>query len=127
LKVEKIVSESAPNPIGPYSQAIRAGGFLFTSGQLPLNPADGKPVAGDVRLQARRVLENLAAVLKAADLDFSSVVRTVIYTTDLSLFKEINAEYGEHFSKEPYPARSTVQVAALPLGCAVMMDMTAKT
>ena len=117
----------APKAIGPYSQAIKAGGMLFCSGQIPLDPKTGEMVgAGDVRAQARQVMENLRAVLTAGGASFASVVKTTIYLADLGDFAIVNEVYGRHFPKDP-PARATVQVAALPLGAAVEIDAIAIT
>ncbi len=116
-----IHSDNAPKAIGPYSQGVRAGNTVYLSGQTPLDPATGKLVEGDVATQARRVFANLAAVCKAAGGSFDQVVRVGIYLTDLGNFATVNAVMAEHFS-EPYPARSTIGVAALPLGAAVEID-----
>ncbi len=122
---EVIQSEGAPKAIGPYSQAVRAGeGFVFLSGQIPLDPATGELVGGDVRAQAERVLENLGAVLRAGGLGFEHVVRTTIYLTDLADFAAVNEVYGRRFPAAP-PARATVQVAALPRGARVEIDAIA--
>lgn len=118
-------SDAAPAPVGPYSQALRHGGFVFVSGQIPLDPATGQLVEGDIEAQTRRVLENLGAVLAAAGSSPERVLRTTIYTTDISLFARINAVYGEFFCHEPAPARATVGVAALPLGAHVEVDAIA--
>jgi 2-iminobutanoate/2-iminopropanoate deaminase len=115
---------SAPEAIGPYSQAVRAGRWVFLSGQIPLDPATGQLVAGDVSVQAERVLQNLSAVLAAANCDESDVVRTTIYLVDLAHFAAVNDSYSRHF-KAPYPARSTIQVAALPRGAQVEIDAIA--
>ena len=119
-----IATLGAPAAIGPYSQAVRAGDFIFLSGQIPLDPHTGELVSGDVTIQARRVMENLAAVLRAADAKFSDVVRATIYMTNLDDFAKVNEVYGSYFGNEP-PARATVQVAALPRGAEVEIDMIA--
>jgi reactive intermediate/imine deaminase len=116
-----IKSASAPNAIGPYSQAVRAGNTVYLSGQTPLDPATGELVGGDVTVQARRVFENLAAVCQAAGGSFADVVRVGIYLTDLGDFADVNAVMKEYFH-EPYPARSTIGVAALPRGARVEID-----
>jgi reactive intermediate/imine deaminase len=123
--VKEIRSASAPAPVGPYSQAVEHGGWIFASGQIPLDPASGRLVEGDVEAQAQRVLANLRAVLEAAGAELHDVVRATIYLTDLRDFPRVNAVYAEHFPREPRPARVTVQVAALPLGARVEIDAIA--
>ncbi len=117
-------SPDAPQPIGPYAQATAAGGFIFTSGQLGVDPQTGALTSGGVEAQAARALENLRQVLAAGGADFSDVVATVIYLTDLSHFKTINELY-ERAMDGAKPARTTVQVAALPLGAGVEIALTA--
>jgi 2-iminobutanoate/2-iminopropanoate deaminase len=119
-----VSSADAPKAIGPYSQAIRAGHLLFASGQIPLDPATGTIVAGDVGVQTRRVMDNLAAVVTAAGLSLTDVVRTTIYLIDLNDFARVNEVYGSYFG-EPYPARATVQVARLPRDARVEIDAVA--
>ena len=121
-----IRSARAPQPIGPYSQAILAGDVLYLSGQIPLDPATGQLVEGDVRAQAERVFANLRAVLEAAGTDFSlaNIVRTTVYVVDLADFPVVNQAYQETFA-EPFPARSTVQVSALPAGARMEIDAIA--
>jgi reactive intermediate/imine deaminase len=119
-----IHSNNAPKAIGPYSQAVLAGNTLYLSGQTPLDPATGKLVEGDISAQARQVFENLGAVLAAAEAGFSQVVRVGIYLTDLGNFAAVNEVMKQYFA-EPYPARSTIGVAALPLGAAVEIDLVA--
>ena len=119
-----ISSSDAPKAIGPYSQAVRAGQLLFVSGQVPLDPATGEMVAGDIAAQTRRVFENLGAVLKAGGRSFNDVVRTTIFLADMNDFAEVNKVYGTYFS-EPYPARATVQVARLPKDARVEIDVIA--
>lgn len=121
-----IHSDSAPKAIGPYSQAARAGDTLYLSGQIPLDPATGQVVAGDIAAQATRVFENLKAVLAAAGATFEDVVRVGIYMTDLGNFSAVNEVMQKYF-REPYPARSTIGVAALPRGVAVEVDVIAVT
>ena len=121
---QPISTTAAPAAIGPYSQAIVAGKLVFTSGQIPLDPATQQLVTGDVRAQAERVMENLAAVLAAAGSSFAEVVKTTIYLADLGDFAVVNEVYGKRFSGAP-PARSTVQVAALPKGARVEIDVIA--
>lgn len=121
-----IHSTDAPEPVGPYSQAVRSGDLLFLSGQIPLDPKSGELVTGEIEDQAHQVLRNLTAVLEAAGSSLARVVKTTVYLTDLSLFPRVNAVYAEYFSSEPAPARATVQVAALPLGCEVEIDAIAR-
>jgi 2-iminobutanoate/2-iminopropanoate deaminase len=125
--MHKLVSSpGAPKAIGPYSQAIEARGArtLWLSGQIPLDPATGELVPGDVAVQTERVMENLGAVLAAAGAGFHDVVRCTIYLADLADFAKVNEVYGRHFPKDP-PARATVQVAALPRGARVEIDAVA--
>jgi 2-iminobutanoate/2-iminopropanoate deaminase len=121
-----VTSPGAPKAIGPYSQAIEASGgrTLWLSGQIPLDPATGELVPGDVAAQAERVMENLAAVLAAAGAGFQHVVRCTIYLADLADFARVNEVYARRFPKDP-PARATVQVAALPRGARVEIDAVA--
>jgi 2-iminobutanoate/2-iminopropanoate deaminase len=121
---QAIWSPGAPAAIGPYSPALRAGQFLFVSGQVPLNPQTGHLVAGGIGAETRQVLENIGALLRAGGLDFSAVVRTTVYLTDLEDFGAMNAVYGGYFS-EPFPARATVQVARLPKDARVEIDVIA--
>jgi 2-iminobutanoate/2-iminopropanoate deaminase len=124
LDATAIATRHAPAPVGPYSQAIRVDGFVFVSGQVGLDPATGKLVEGGVAEQARRVLDNLSHILAAADLTLEAVVRTTIYLVDIDDFATVNAIYGERMGTPP-PARSTVAVAALPLGARVEIDVIA--
>jgi 2-iminobutanoate/2-iminopropanoate deaminase len=119
--MEKIETDRAPAAIGPYSQAVRAGDWLFFSGQIPLDPHSGELVDGGVEEQTRQVMVNIGAVLAAAGLDFSSVAKTTIYLTDLQSFAVVNAVYGRYFQGTA-PARATVQVAALPKGAQVEIE-----
>jgi 2-iminobutanoate/2-iminopropanoate deaminase len=121
---EVIQTDGAPKAIGPYSQAIRADGLVFLSGQIPLDPKTMQLVEGDVVAQAERVMENLSAVLTAAGLGFGQVVKATVYLTDLADFAAVNEIYGRRFGEAP-PARSTVQVAALPRGARVEIDLIA--
>lgn len=114
----------APQAIGPYSQAIKANGFLFISGQIPLNPETGQMDAVDVVTQTKQVLENIGAILNAEGLSFESVVKTTIFLTDLVDFTRVNEVYGSYFTSDP-PARSTVQAAALPRGAKVEIEAIA--
>jgi 2-iminobutanoate/2-iminopropanoate deaminase len=116
----------APAAIGPYSQAVRAGNFVFLSGQIPLDPQSGEMVGGDdVEAQTRQVMANLKAVLEAAGASFASVVKTTIFLTDLGDFARVNQVYGSYFEGVEPPARATVQVAALPRGARVEIEATA--
>ena len=118
-------SADAPAPVGPYSQAVVAGGFVFASGQIPLDPRTGKLVSGEIEQQTERVLENLRAVLEAAGSSLERVVKASVYLVDLALFPRVNAVYARAFASDPKPARSTVQVAALPLGAEIEIDVVA--
>jgi 2-iminobutanoate/2-iminopropanoate deaminase len=119
-----VSSPDAPKAIGPYSQAVRAGQLLFVSGQVPLDPATGQIVDGDIAAQTRRVFANLAAVLVAGGRSFADVVRTTVFLADMNDFAAVNEVYGRYFS-EPYPARATVQVARLPKDARVEIDLIA--
>jgi 2-iminobutanoate/2-iminopropanoate deaminase len=121
---EAISSPTAAPAIGPYSPAVRAGSLLFLSGQIPLDPATGQLVEGDIRAQTTRVLQNLGELLKAGGADFSSVVRTTIFLADLADFAVVNEIYATYFTP-PYPARATVQVARLPRDVRVEIDAIA--
>ena len=118
---QAVTTPGAPAAIGPYSQAIRAGGFLFVSGQIPLDPRTGQLVAGGIAEQTRRAMDNLGAVLEAAHTSFESVVKTTLYLMDLAEFAEANRVYATYFPEAP-PARATVQVAARPRGARVEID-----
>ena len=120
-----VATEQAPKAIGPYSQAIVSGDLIFTSGQIPLDPATQALVTGDIRAQTERVMENLGAVLQAAGAGFENVVKATIFLADLADFATVNEIYGKRFTKSP-PARSTVQVAALPKGARVEIDLIAR-
>jgi 2-iminobutanoate/2-iminopropanoate deaminase len=121
---QAVSSPDAPKAIGPYSQAVRAGQLLFVSGQVPLDPATGQIVSGDIAAQTRRVFDNLGAVLKAGGRSFADVVRTTVFLADMNDFATVNEVYGTYFS-EPYPARATVQVARLPKDARVEIDLIA--
>src|SRR2546430_2255706 len=123
--MKKIISTpEAPAAVGPYSQAIRIGNFVFCSGQIPLDPETGEIVPGDVNAQTRRVMENIAAVLRAEGLNFGNIIKTTIFLANLSDFQAVNELYGSYFKLDP-PARSTVQVAALPKGANVEIEVIA--
>ncbi|MHB1399899.1 MAG: RidA family protein [Trichloromonadaceae bacterium] len=121
MALQTIHTPAAPAAIGPYSQAVVAGNLLFISGQIPLDPTTGQVVGGGIAEQTRQVMNNLAAVLQAAGVDFSRLAKTTIYLTDLSDFAVVNGIYGEYFTGT-FPARATVQVAALPKGVAVEIE-----
>ena len=118
---QSIHSDQAPAAIGPYSQATRAGNTVFCSGQIPLDPVTGELVEGDISAQARRAFDNLKAVCEAAGGSFDDIVRVGLYLTNLGQFAQVNAVMAEYFSA-PYPARSTIEVAALPKGAAFEVD-----
>ncbi len=120
-----ITSPGAPKPIGPYSQAVAAGGFLFVSGQIPLDPETNELVHGDIEVQTERVLRNIEAVLRQAGLGLGSVVKTSIYLADLGEFSRVNDVYARFFGDEP-PARSTFEVSRLPKGVGVEIDAIAE-
>ncbi len=123
--MKKIVSTTeAPAAVGPYSQAVRVGPMLFTAGQIPLDPKSGQIVSQDVGEQTRRVLDNLTAVLKAENMDFSNIVKTTVFMTNLGDFQTMNEVYASYFTDQP-PARSTVQVSALPKGAQVEIEVIA--
>lgn len=119
-----IQTESAPQAIGPYSQAVEFSGIIYTSGQIPIDIKTGKIVTGDFSARVHQVMRNLSEVLKAAGTDFSKVLKATIYVTDLEKFGELNAIYSEYVG-ESKPARATIQVAALPLGSDVEIEMVA--
>lgn len=119
-----VKSDKAPAPVGPYSQAVVSGGFVFCSGQIPLDPAAGPLVTGDIGSETARVMENLKAVLEEAGSSMDDVVKTTIFLTDMGDFSRVNAVYGSFFREMP-PARSTVQVAALPKGARVEIECVA--
>jgi 2-iminobutanoate/2-iminopropanoate deaminase len=119
-----IATTEAPAAIGPYSQAIRIGNFVFCSGQIPLDPKSGQIVQGAIEVQTRRVMENITAVLRAEGLGFKNIVKTTIFLTNLNDFQTVNELYGSYFKSDP-PARSTVQVSALPKGANVEIEVIA--
>jgi len=119
-----VSTDDAPKAIGPYSQAVIHHGILYASGQIPLDPATGELVQGDFAAQARRVFENLAAVLRAGGTSFQRVLKATVYVTDLKNFQTLNTIYAEYFGDHK-PARSTVQAAALPKGATVEIDVIA--
>jgi 2-iminobutanoate/2-iminopropanoate deaminase len=123
--MDYISTDNAPKAIGPYSQAVRSGNTLYASGQIPIDPATAKLVEGDFEAMARRVFENLKAVLSAGGATFSDVVRATVYLRDLSDFQKLNAIYAEYFGDHK-PARSTVGVAQLPMNAPVEIDVIAQ-
>ncbi|MGI6605253.1 MAG: RidA family protein [Firmicutes bacterium] len=119
-----ISTDKAPEAIGPYSQAIQIGNLLFTAGQIPVCPETGELVKGDIKAQTRQALKNVAAILEAAGTSMQNVLKTTVFLTDMADFAAMNEVYAEFFS-EPYPARSAIQVAALPKGVAVEIETIA--
>ncbi len=124
MRIEAISTKEAPAAIGPYSQAVRAGGFLFLSGVIPIESSSGELVTAGIEAETATVLANISAVLAGAGLTASDVVKTTVYLSDISLFESMNKVYGEFFTR-PYPARSTVEAAALPKGVAIEIDLIA--
>jgi 2-iminobutanoate/2-iminopropanoate deaminase len=124
LPKKHVATEDAPKPIGPYSQGVIAGGLLFLSGQIPLDPKTNELVQGDIELQTEQVLKNLIAVLKAAKMGPENVVRATVYLADFTDFPKMNAVYGRYFPKEP-PARTTIQAAGLPKNARIEIDFIA--
>ena len=121
----KVIStEKAPAAIGPYSQAIQVGSFVYTSGQIPIDPATGVVVEGGIKEQARQSLANVKAILAEAGLSMSSVVKTTVFLADMNDFADMNTVYAEFFT-EPYPARSAVAVKTLPKGASVEIEVVA--
>jgi 2-iminobutanoate/2-iminopropanoate deaminase len=120
-----IATQDAPAAIGPYSQAVQSGGFLFLSGQIPLDPATGELVTGSIEEETHRVMKNLHGVLSAAGVGFEHVLKTTIYLTDLADFTKVGGVYATYFQNQP-PARATVQVSALPKGARVEIDAIAE-
>lgn len=121
--MEKIYTNQAPNPVGPYSQAIKAGGFLYCSGQIAINPENNQFIDGDIAMQTNQVMKNIEAVLKQADCDFDDVVKTTCFLDDMSNFSAFNEIYAKYFISEP--ARSCVE-ARLPKGAKVEVEVIAK-
>lgn len=121
---EKLYTKNAPEAIGPYSQAVKCGGLLFTSGQIAIDPATGNMVEGGVEEQTKRICENLKAVLAEAGLTFDSVIKTTCFLADMNDFAAFNAVYGEYFTSKP--ARSCVAAAALPKGAAAEIELIAE-
>ena len=125
MKREAVRTDRAPKAIGPYEQALRVDGWVFTSGQIPLDPKTGTMVEGGIGAQTRQVLDNLRAVLEAAGTSMSRVVKTTVYMTNLADFQKMNEVYAEYFPQDK-PARSTVGVAALPRGAMIEIDVVAQ-
>lgn len=122
---KKIIgTDAAPAPIGPYNQAVQFGNMLFISGQIALDAATGELVQGDIKAETKKVMENLQAILKAAGMDFSNVLKSTIFLMDMGQFAQVNEVYGGYFAEEA-PARETVQVAGLPKGVKVEISMIA--
>jgi len=124
LKREIVSTADAPAAIGPYSQAVRVGDLIYTAGQVPLVPGTGKLVEGDIKVQTRQVIQNLSHVLSAAGSSLAQVVKTTIFLADMADFAAVNEVYGSFFKSDP-PARSTVQVSALPLGARIEVEVVA--
>lgn len=120
-----IFTEKAPAPIGPYSQAVLSGNTLYTSGQVAINPANGELVLENIEIETEQVMQNLKAVLEAADMTFENVVKTTIFIMNMGDFARINAVYAKYFSEETAPARETVQVATLPKNVNIEISMIA--
>jgi len=119
-----IKTDLAPAPIGPYNQAVKAGNFLFASGQIALDPATGNLINATIAEEANQVMKNIAAILKEASADFNNIVKTTIFLSDMSLFAEVNEIYGSYFSGD-YPARETVAVKGLPKNVNIEISITA--
>ncbi len=124
MKKKIVNTASAPAAVGPYSQAVRVGKLVYTAGQIPLDPATGKVVDGDVSVQTERVLQNLKAVVEAAGSSLSQVIKTTVFLQDMNDFAAMNKVYSQFFTENP-PARSAVEVAALPLGVQVEIEAVA--
>ncbi len=124
MKREAVFTKNAPAAIGPYSQGIKAGGFVYVSGQIPLNPESQEMVTGDIKEQAEQVMKNVGAILEAAGSSFDKVLKTTIFLTDMGHFAAVNEVYGKFFSENP-PARATIAVAQLPRSAAVEVEAVA--
>ena len=123
---KKIIIKPAKSPpaVGPYNHAVRVGGLLFCAGQIPIDPASGNLVAGDIKAQTERVLENIKAILDDQKLTFANIVKSTVFLTDLANFAGMNEVYAKYFTKD-FPARSTIQVAGLPKGASVEIEVVA--
>jgi len=124
MSIKVIATNKAPGAVGPYSQAIQAGDFLFASGQIALDPATGEIVSGGIEAQAEQAMKNAAAILEEAGLSFDNVVKTTVYLTDMGSFGVVNGIYGKYFQKT-LPARSCVEISKLPKGALVEVEVTA--
>ena len=124
MTIESISTEHAPQAVGPYSQAAASGPWIFCSGQVPIDPKLGKLIDGDIQEQTHQVMKNLQKVLEAADAQFSNVIKSTIYLQDMENFSKVNEVYASYFTP-PYPARATVEVAKLPLGADVEIEVIA--
>ena len=124
MSKEIIYTNQAPEPIGPYSQAVKAGNLLFVSGQVPIDPATGTVVTGTIKEETTQVMKNLAAVLEVSGTNFNAIVKTTIFLSDMALFAEVNEVYGSYFTGN-YPARETVAVKGLPKGVNVEISVIA--
>lgn len=123
---KKIIrTENAPAPIGPYNQAVQSGNMLFISGQIALDPRDGTLYQGDIKTETEKVMQNLRAILEAAGMNFSNVIKTSIFLMDMGKFADVNEVYGKYFDEATAPARETVQVSGLPKGVQVEISMIA--
>ncbi|NHV98919.1 MAG: RidA family protein [Thaumarchaeota archaeon] len=123
---QEVSTDDSPKPIGPYSQAVRSGNLVFLSGIIPVDPATGEIIRGDVKKATEQVFKNASSILKAAGASLDDVVKVTVFMKDLAFFNEMNEVYSKWF-KKPYPARTTVQVAALPRGADLEMDFIAET
>jgi 2-iminobutanoate/2-iminopropanoate deaminase len=123
--IEPVFTPKAPNAIGPYSQAVKSHGLVYCSGQIPLHPETGELVMGSIVDQTRRVLDNLKAVLEASGANLKSVLKTTIFLTDLNHFHDVNTVYAEYFSV-PFPARTTIEIKALPRGAGIEIEAIAQ-
>jgi len=119
-----INTNNAPAPIGPYSQAVATSGFLFVSGQIPMNPATGEIISSDIKSETKQVMDNIGAILSEAGIGFADIVKTTIFLTDMQSFAQVNEVYGTYFTDQ-FPARETVQVAALPRNVNVEISVIA--
>ncbi|KMO87496.1 endoribonuclease L-PSP [Megasphaera cerevisiae DSM 20462] len=124
MSVTVIATEKAPGAVGPYSQAIKAGDFLFASGQIPINPEKGKITSGDVSGQAEQCMKNVGAILEAAGVSYDDVVKTTVYLTNINFFGAVNEVYAKYFQKN-LPARSCVEISQLPKGAFVEVEVVA--